>query len=444
MKPFLLCLAFFPLLDGATGRAEDFAFENAPIHYSSSQARDPLARLGERIQAGEPLLRGQTGRDVLHELLALLNVPEASQVLVYSKTSAQNDHISPDRPRAVYFSENAYVGWVQGGKIEVITLDPDLGAVFYLVNADDLVPGKSPTFERHQSCLNCHAGGPTAGTPGPLVRSVYPSATGLPYFQAGSTYVDHSTPIADRWGGWYVTGNAGGEEHRGNCLANEEADSRIVLHSMVPDGKPVARLDGLIETKPYLGGGRSDIVALMVLEHQVHAHNTLLGANMSARQAIHRSRQLLKELGGNEADGLTDSTRRILKHRAEAIVKCLLFADEQKLPVGGIQGGAEFEKAFLSGARQDPEGRSLRDLRLYERLFKNRCSYTIYSDAFTALVPELKTAVFEKLLGVLNGTDLDETFADLGESERDRILEILRGTLPDLPQSWHQVAVRSH
>ncbi|MEZ5433496.1 MAG: hypothetical protein R3F31_20510 [Verrucomicrobiales bacterium] len=189
-------------LMGPRARPKTFAFENAPIHYSSSQARDPWHSSENGFKPENHSSAVNPAGTFCMELLALLNVPEASQVLVYSKTSAQNDHISPDRPRAVYFSENAYVGWVQGGKIEVITLDPQLGAVFYLVNADDLVPGKSPTFERHQSCLNCHAGGPTAGTPGPLVRSVYPSATGLPYFQAGSTYVDHSTPIADRWGGW--------------------------------------------------------------------------------------------------------------------------------------------------------------------------------------------------------------------------------------------------
>lgn len=51
---------------------------------------------------------------------------------MFSKTSFQLQKISPGRPRAVYFNDDTYVGWVQGSDvIELGATDPEQGAVFY-------------------------------------------------------------------------------------------------------------------------------------------------------------------------------------------------------------------------------------------------------------------------------------------------------------------------
>ena len=118
----------------------------------------------------------------------------------------------------------------------------------------------------------------------------------------------------------------------------------------------------------------------------------------------------------------------------------MLFANEIELEEKGIDGSIDFQTAFQANRNKDSEGRSLKDLRLYERLFKYRCSYLIYSQAFTDLPPVLKTIVLEKLLGILTDAPSYPDYAFLGSSERKRILQILRETLPDLPASWDQKA----
>lgn len=60
----------------------------------------------------------------VRRVLKSLSIPEESQILVFSKTSKQNDLIFPGTPRTLYFSENAYAGYVPGGMMEVALHDP--------------------------------------------------------------------------------------------------------------------------------------------------------------------------------------------------------------------------------------------------------------------------------------------------------------------------------
>src|SRR5690606_15524431 len=106
-------------------------------------------------------------------------VPEESQVLVFSKTSKQNDRISPQTPRAIYFNEEVYIGYTLGGAVELAAIDPSLGPVFYLVEPAEQ-RSRPPVFQRDQSCLSCHGGPFSPGVPGLLVRSVFPAASGHP------------------------------------------------------------------------------------------------------------------------------------------------------------------------------------------------------------------------------------------------------------------------
>ena len=117
----------------------------------------------KRIESGESVFKGETPQEILTELLEILEVPIESQVLVYSKTSAQNPKISPERPRSIYFSDEAYVGWVQNGNIELTSFDPKLGAIFYLMDLSKRDRHNQPFIGRNANCLTCHAGGPTRG-----------------------------------------------------------------------------------------------------------------------------------------------------------------------------------------------------------------------------------------------------------------------------------------
>lgn len=114
----------------------------------------------------------------------------------------------------------------------------------------------------------------------------------------------------------------------------------------------------------------------------------------------------------------------------------MLFAKELQLPEEGIEGGSEFQKAFRANRKKDKEGHSLKDLRLYERLFKYRCSYLIYSEAFTNLPNEFKEVFFKKLHGILTDSATYPDYAYLGSAERKRIYEILTETLSGLPEYW--------
>ncbi len=400
--------------------------EQEPIRYSESTPDTEITRIVTRIENGEKLLTGRRDQDVLRELLNLLDIPIESQVLVYSKTSAQNGLITPSTPRAIYFSDNAYVGWVPGGNIEVITFDEELGAVFHMVYLEREKGIVSPKIKRDRSCLDCHAGSATGGFPGPLVRSVYPGYDGLPIFHAGTFRTDDTSPLSERWGGWYVTGSSGEQEHLGNILASEDPELGVVIEKVAME--PVDDLSLYIDTEPYPGGGKSDIVALMVLEHQKRVHNSLVQANLTVRQMLHRQARMRDIFKESRNAPLSATNRRILEHQTENVVAALLFHDEFSMEDEGVEGALEFQAAFESKSRKSSENRSLRDFRLYERLFKYRCSYVIYSEVFGHLPEVLKKSVLNRLAGILTSKAVDPEFSYLSESERERIFSILSET----------------
>src|SRR6185436_18850866 len=73
---------------------------------------DPISLLNRRIERGEVKLRYTPERGCLPSLLKELGIPVSSQMLVFSKTSLQIDKISSTTPRAVYFNDDVYVGWI--------------------------------------------------------------------------------------------------------------------------------------------------------------------------------------------------------------------------------------------------------------------------------------------------------------------------------------------
>lgn len=416
------------LLPSVWAGVEDY--ELKPILYSDSDANDRIATMSKDYESGALSFGQGSGKEVLANVLKYLNVPEASQVLVYSRTSLQNDRIHPETPRALYFSDDCYVGWVQGGDIEIIAVDEKLGPVFYRMAVPQNSRSK-PQLYRDRNCLNCHGGSRTGGVPGLTVRSVYTDHRGFPILGAGTFRTDHSSPISERWGGWYVTGSHAGERHMGNRIFEEtEPGSARLIQDY---GVDLKSLKDVIDTSRYLTP-TSDIVALMVLEHQVTAHNAITRAHFHTLRWLHQN-NVMAEHFGDPTGTLSETTQRLIRNEATRLLKVMLFVEEAPLEDWGVEGNETFQEQFLAEAKKGASGKSLRDLHLMSRLFKNRLSYMIYSPAFKNLPSEFTSVFYSMLQEALKGAGPKELFQHLPESERLRILAILRETKSDLPES---------
>ena len=390
--------------------AADF-WELPPIRYSDTEAANTLTKLAADLAAGAREVKGGSALERLKFVLHELRIPEESQVLVFSKTSHQNPLIRPTNPRSLFFSENAYVGYVPGGDIEAIVQDPVLGPVYYLIESGG--PGGLEIKRDLSTCASCHATSNTENVPGMLVRSVFPDENGNPLLALGTTLVDHETPLAERWGGYYVTGRSS-LPHLGNRTYTEGVVEP-------PKASDLRDLGDIIDTAKY-PRATSDIVALLVLEHQCRTHNLLNAASMQYRRALFLSRVL-----DPDAKPDSGSAGLVADSMADKIVDCLFFKNEVD-PGEGIEGGEDFQKSFEGTFPKTKDGHSLADFKLYGRIFKHRCSYMIYSDAFRDLPAEVNRRVLEKMRLALSGNNPACDW--LKSSEKVKIEEILAETLP--------------
>jgi hypothetical protein len=345
----------------------------------------------------------------LRSVLQALNVPVESQLVVFSKTSLQQQIISATNPRTIFFNDSVAVAWVRGEPfVEVAAQDAEQGAVFYTL---DQRAAEKPVFVRRDFCLQCHEDPATLGVPGMLARSVYPAADGMPIRPLGEFVSDHRSPFAERWGGWYVTGKSGGLQHMGNLTFADAHDA-----PPVPKARDISSLDGKFETNSYLSP-YSDVVALLVFNHQMRTINLLTRVGWEAR------------FGGDAA---------LLRDAARELVDYLLYVDETPL-TGRVQGTSGFAERFSGQGPKDSQGRSLRQFDLERRIMRYPCSYMIYSPAFDALPAALKETVYRRLWQILSGEEKSRKYARLSAASRQAVLEILRETKKDLPE-YFQVA----
>lgn len=388
----------------------DDLWELPPFRYSESAPSAPIsaALIGEGFANLSQVQRVQ-------RVLKALSIPEESQILVFSKTSKQHDLISPGTPRALYFSENAYAGYVPGGLMEVALHDPLLGVVFYQVDLQN--PATPKLIQRVSGdCLSCHGTARTENVPGLLVRSVYPDASGRPRLTLGSTQVDASTPLALRWGGYYVTGSSS-LPHLGNRVFGEGAGLPAAALTMLAD------VSGKIDASRY-PRATSDIVALLVLEHQCDLHNRMTAAGMRYRRTC-----WLGKLLDINSDSDVSTVGRLADEDAKDLVAHILFKNEAGIGEG-VEGDEAFQNAFTNRFPKSSAGDSLAEFHLGRHLFKNRCSYMVYSQAFAQLPERIRTATLKRLRAILDGTEAKEEYRYLKEPERLRISAILKETLP--------------
>lgn len=353
-----------------------------------------VAVLQEKLAKGAVTLDyADDGHGYLASLLKALSISPESQVLPFTRSSLQFDHIGPQTPRALYFNDEAAVGAVhQGQVIEILANDRRGGTVFYTL--DTAKTDKPRLEDEGPRCVACH-GLVTTAAPGWIVANITAAPDGTPQIADPAhpfDLTDQTRPFEDRWGGWYVTGTAPNMRHLGNITA---PDPEHPFDLPAEGGRTLASLAGRFDLKQTLRP-TSDIVALMTLEHQTGFINRAYALNAQYSK-----------------DALAD------------LAAYMTFADEAPLP-GPVAGDSGFAQAFLRAGPRDRQGRSLRAFDLKTRLFRYPLSYMIYSSVFDTLKPDIKAELFRRLYDSLKAK---------GESGNDAIA-ILAATKAGLPDYW--------
>ena len=385
---------------------------NVPaIAYDTAPVDNVVSQLNERLESGATSFAFDANNGYLRPLLEALHIPIESQSLVFSQTSFQAPLINVGNPRAIFFNDTAAVGWVRGGHVlEIAVEDPRQGVVFYTMNQD---AAEKPKFTRNQACLACHLSWETLGVPGFTTQSVQPLPDENAYVIGFPT--NHASPFSQRWGGWYVTGSDGHLPHMGNIPVSPEDKGKL----KVADTRELPSVEGLFDLKGYQTP-YSDVAALLVFNHQIYMTNLITRVAWEARVA--------------GAAPTPDAQSRIVE-AAHDLVDYMLFVDEEPLP-HPVSGASGFAAKFSAQGPVDSHGRGLYQLDLQRRTMKYPCSYMIYSAAFDAMPATAKQAVYARLWDVLSGRDPDKRYARLTKADRDAVIQILRETRKDLPDSF--------
>jgi hypothetical protein len=418
---YLFCLA--ALFFGAhstsgsdfQGATHLFPIDEESINYGKSEANNPISQLQKRIESGEAKLQFDPRFGYLPSIVRELKLLVSSQMLVFSKTSMQRERISPRNPRSLFYNDDVYLGYIPGAPLmEISVADPKLGAVFYTVEQKENI---RPVFKRTDQCLECHASSKSMGIPGHLVRSFETDEDGIVDLSTGISPINDRTPFEERWGGWYVSGTHGSQTHRGNLIGKPDLERHLKDPNF---GGNLTNLLKFFDSEKYLSPN-SDIVALMVLEHQTHMHNYITRLN-------YEGTAMLKAYGHVN----------YLKSAIEGFVKYMLFAEATPLRAK-VKGTSTFQSDFQKLGPKDDKGRSLRDFDLDTRLFRYPCSFLIYSDSFNALPQPVKEKIYARLFEILSGKVTSPTYEYLTAEMRTAILEILRQTKSDLPEYFRDV-----
>ncbi len=393
----------------ATGavRAEEAVhhrFNEAPHNYYSREPRDAFSRFLTRLGGGEVQLDAGSDKAQLVSLLAALDVPVSSQLLVYSATSFQGGLIRPANPRALYFNDEVYVGYVPGGRFEVAAIDPDLGPVFRIFRP---VQNGRPEVTRSERCMNCHAGRTSRQVPGLVAESVICTGTGATLDGFRREQVGHTIPLNLRLGGWHVTGAHEHGEHLGNLMGEAAPGG----YRRLPDAP------GSLFNWANYPARTSDLLPHLIHEHQLGFHNLVT-------LAVYRTRDALDAGHGT----IRTEDRATLDDLARQLTRYLLFAGEAALPSGGVQPDADYLRDFQARRIATADGASLRDLDLHTHLLRYRCSYMIHAASFTALPAEFKTLVLADLTAALREENGAPDFAYIPTAEKRAIRTILRET----------------
>src|SRR5688572_24674770 len=346
----------------------------SPHNYYDIKTEDRFAELQAEMEAERVVLDRSSEKGFLLSLLAALEIPASSQMLVFSTTSLQLSLITPSNPRAIYFNEDTYLGFIPGGKIELVSIDPELGGIFYILDIPRSAAA-SLNIDRSRRCMNCHSGSETGYVPGLTVKSVVPGTRGGSVDAFRVDVTGHGIALSERFGGWYLTGVHGLTNHWANAIGRM-FKGEVTKEPVVPGER--------FSWGKYPVEG-SDILPQLIHEHQAGFVNRALQAGYVARMHLHRGGELSTE------------QQREIDHFVGELARYILFADEARLPAGGIEGEAKFREDFLKNKKMSRSGASLKDFDLKRRMFKYPCSYMIYTPLFEALPEVVKSGVVREL-----------------------------------------------
>jgi len=421
--------ATWGLTQAEAAGANSLRSEYEAIDYAGVAKDNPVYRLNQRIKSGEVTLKYEGEHGYLESLLKELKINPASQILVFSKTSLQHPYINAKTPRSIYFNDDTYVAWVQGTQlVEVTTTDDKKGPVYFLFH-------NTPKVEDHMerethTCLNCHDtyGNMGGGVPDLLASSSIISKGGVRLTEKFWTReVNDTVPVDDRWGGWYVTGQSGDQPHMGNILI-DDLSQMSSLDAVRHENIDTLDELGYLDTSHYLRS-TSDIVSLLVLEHQLTVVNELTYIKFKAPVVLQRMKHA-DAINAPSWDALPADAQQVLRRMLDDLVKRMLFVGAAEYK-DQISGSKDYSDWFEAQGPKDDQGRSLRDFDLKTKLFKHSVSFLIYSSDFNTLPPYAKDYVYRQIADVLEGHTHDETYAFIPDQERKATLQILADTKPD-------------
>jgi hypothetical protein len=403
-------IAATAIAQSRTFDADAVELDHPAIAYRTSVRSDRVAELNRRLLEGTASLKFDGTSGYLRSLLEQLDVPVESQMAVFSKTSLQSALINPSNPRTIFFNDSVAVAWMRGGFIEVAAHDPTQGIGFYLLPQ---IPAPTPQLAADNRCLGCHNSAAAEGVPGLLLRSIPTAVDGSPLPWLGNANMDQRTPMQERWGGWYVTGRHGSQQHLGNLTLSDRRAQELPAWNA---SRTLMTLAGRFNPDGYLSP-YSDIVALLVFEHQARLMNLITRVGWLARLAA--AQQAPARLAS-------------LTAAINELVDYMVFVDEA--PLEDIAGTSGFAEHFAGEGPRDMKGRSLRDLDLKRRLMRYPCSYMVYSAAFDALPDTAREMVFRRMKRIFSGEERAPRYAHVAPGG-EAVLEILRETKKNLP-AW--------
>jgi hypothetical protein len=399
-----------------------FATRRHPAIDYDAPTTDVVAGLIRKMEEGTVKLRWEGSSGYLRAVMEALQVPVASQSVVFSKTSLQQHYVSPSNPRAIYYSDNVIVAFIRNAPLlEIAALDPHQGMVFYALPQAET---EQPQIVRSDACLSCHEVRESLGVPGLLARSLAVGSGGQPLPESTPFVSDHRSPFDQRWGGWFITGSTGRARHMGNTVSS--GDGRSPRTS--PPPQQLRSLEGKFDPDGY-PSLYSDVAAVMTLNHQVRMINLMTRVGYETRIALDQRQKNAQSVA---------TVDRLITADAGELVDYMLFVDETPLP-GKFESTSGFQQQFERDGLRDRRGRSLKQLDLESRLLRYPCSYMIYSPAFDGLPGATRDAIYSRMWEVLSGKAHDRRYTKLTPQLRADIVGILLDTKPGLPQYFQQL-----
>ena len=299
----------------------DDSLSDGPAHRSRRRADRP-----DRARRGDARVRPRARLPRVAARGARRSIPRRRRSCTRRRACRASSSARARRARSISTTTSTSVR-AAGAPIEIASLDPNLGPVFYLL---EQTAAARPTFSAELGrCLSCHdsyslTGG---GVPRFIVGSGYTGTTGMLVSHEGWILISDRTPLKSRWGGWYVTGQHGDQVHLGNMVIKTLYDFDRLEELRVGN---IDTLDGLFDVQPYLTN-KSDIVALLVLQHQADVQNLITRVSYDARTA-------------------EDKREEPLDETIERLLRMMLFVDAVEY-TAPISGEPKFVEQFERRAR---------------------------------------------------------------------------------------------